>query len=93
MPEDDSYVKCTGATASLCRAFQARDEVCNKRYEYICFFSTTYAEGSSFSGYVVNGSITLPLRDKTERNVFSLFGYPPRSSDSWHLEFILVMVG
>ncbi|KAG0561831.1 hypothetical protein M758_9G110500 [Ceratodon purpureus] len=72
--EADSHLKCIGATASLCRAFQAKDEVCDKKYQYVCFFSRSYAEGSTFSGYVVNGSITLPMCDETERNVFGLFG-------------------
>jgi hypothetical protein len=82
-------VKCTGATASLCLALQAAGkEECDWQYDYDCLFTSQYFDGSTFFGRVVNGSITLPMLDKTERNVFGLFGYPPRSSVSLHLEFI-----
>lgn len=73
-PDKDSYVNCTGATAFLCRALQVRKEDCLREFDFLCLFSSHYAEGSTFLGLVVNGSITVPMQNKSERNVFSLFG-------------------
>ena len=77
-PGGDAYVKCIGPTASLCKALQACDEECDEKFNYLCLFSSHYADGSTYIGVVVNGSITLPMRDKTEKTVFGVFGYPPR---------------
>lgn len=66
---------CTGATASLCLALQAAGKgKCDWQYDYDCLFTSQYFDGSAYFGRVVNGSITLPMLDKTERNVFGLFG-------------------
>ena len=77
-PGGDSYVKCIGETASICKALQAATELdCNRRLGYKCLFSATYFDDSHFLGHFVNESITVTTQNKAERTVFALFGYPP----------------
>lgn len=84
-PPKGSYASCTGLTATLRRFFQAKGWNCDTRNSFECLFYAVYVDGTECIGLVVNGSITLPIRDKLESKVFGLFGYSTRSFGIlWH---------
>ena len=78
-PGDNSYIKCVGKTATSCQEFQtlcsAIKPTCNSIDNYQCVFVVKYGDDSKFAGLVVNESITVALEDKSEREMFGLFGY------------------
>uniref|UniRef100_A0A7I4BPB5 Peptidase A1 domain-containing protein n=1 Tax=Physcomitrium patens TaxID=3218 RepID=A0A7I4BPB5_PHYPA len=74
VPEDYSYLKCIGETASLCEAVQNGIEPCNSDNKYLCVFIAHYADNSYYSGVFVHGNFTVPLQDKSEANVLGLLG-------------------
>lgn len=85
VPEDNTFLKCAGDTAMLCRQLQAlsgKIEPCDSGDNYQCLFIARYADDSSYIGFAVNGSFTVAMEDKSEMNVFGLFGY---SLDLIHL--------
>ncbi|KAG0560872.1 hypothetical protein KC19_9G021000 [Ceratodon purpureus] len=71
--KENSVVKCTGPTASLCRALQSK-VACNEEDNYECMFSALYGDDSYYEGVVVNETLTIPMQDMTERTVFVLIG-------------------
>lgn len=78
VPEDNSYLKCVGDTATVCQQLQASSsgvEPCGSDDNFQCVFVARYADDSTYIGFFVNGSFTVAMEDESERNIFGSFGY------------------
>lgn len=92
-PRRDSYLNCE-TSREMCANFQDgrnSEQPCDREYDFRCFYSYSYGDGSRTGGSVINADIRFDLTDGSKARHSIAIGYVRNSvSDHFclHCKFV-----